>query len=242
MPEGPSIQYLKDQLAPFKGKIVKNAGGYGKMPADWIKGRKLMDITTWGKHLLFVFTNGTVRVHLGLFGDVLINSRKKVNRSFFLEFATGEVNGYVVKAIKIEQPLKDVYDWRTDILSSHFNQAYIKTLLKKKSNKTIEEVLMDQAIFSGVGNKIRNEALYRAAIHPNSIVEKIPAAKVTRLITEVVKYANLFYKQLTKEGKHNFFQVYQQEYAADGSQVTMKVLSKSNRKIYFSDHRQHLYV
>ena len=89
MPEGPSILHLKQQLLPFKGKMVKNAGGYGPMPATWINGKKLLDIQTWGKHLLLVFSNGTVRVHLGLFGDVLINERKKVNGFFLLEFARG---------------------------------------------------------------------------------------------------------------------------------------------------------
>ncbi len=72
MPEGPSILHLRNQLLPFKGKIVREAGGYGPMPTGWINGKKLLDIKTWGKHLLFIFSNGTVRVHLGLFGDVLV--------------------------------------------------------------------------------------------------------------------------------------------------------------------------
>jgi endonuclease-8 len=77
MPEGPSILHLKNKLLPFKGKIVKDAGGYGKLPTAWIKGKKLLDILTWGKHLLFVFGYGTVRVHLGLFGEIIVNEQKK---------------------------------------------------------------------------------------------------------------------------------------------------------------------
>lgn len=242
MPEDPSILYLKDQLLPFKGKKVKKAGGYGPLPTNWIAGQKLLDIKTWGKHLLFVFANGTVRVHLGLFGEVLINERKKVNRSFFLEFANGEINGYVVKALQLKQSLQEIYDWRIDILSKNFDKAFVKTLLKKQAPKTIDDVLMNQKIFSGVGNKIRNEALYRAAIHPLSITGKIPAAKITVLINEAVKYAHVFYKQLKTKGVNDNFKVYQQEYAADGSEVTMKVLPKSKRKIFFSEHRQVLYV
>ena len=103
MPEGPSILHLKNQLLPFKDKTVQHAGGYGAMPTSWINGKKLLDITTWGKHLLLVFSNGTVRVHLRLFGELLVNERKQVNRSFFLEFDKGEINGYVVKAIKLKQ-------------------------------------------------------------------------------------------------------------------------------------------
>ncbi len=135
MPEGPSILHLRNQLLPFKGKIVREAGGYGPMPTAWINGKKLSDIKTWGKHLLFIFSNGTVRVHLGLFGEVLVNERKKVNRSFYLEFAKGEINGYVVRAEKLAAPPAEVYDWRTDVLSNDFDPAYVKSLLKEQGFK-----------------------------------------------------------------------------------------------------------
>ncbi len=242
MPEGPSILHLKNKLLPFINKKVTNAGGYGKMPTAWIKGRKLLDILTWGKHLLFVFSNGTVKVHLGLFGEIIINERKKVNRSFFLEFTKGEINGYVVRAQKLDNSLEEIYDWRTDILSDHYDPSFVKSLLKTMPDKAIDDVLMDQDVFTGVGNKIRNEALYRAGIHPLSLIGKIPAVKISRLIKEVEKYARLFYKELETNGVNKTFSVYQQEFAADGSEVTMKVLPRSKRKIFFSEHAQKLYI
>ena len=192
-------------------------------------------------YLLLVFPNGTVKVHLGLFGDVLVNERKKVNRSFFMEFAKGEINGYVVRAEKITKPLEEIYDWRVDILSKDFDAAYVKQLLKTRADKTIDDLLMDQKIFAGSGNKIRNEALYRAGIHPLSITGKITAAKISKLIKEVVSYAKLFYKELEKNGRNTSFAVYQQEYAADGSKVTMQILPKSKRKIFYSEYKQKLY-
>ena len=242
MPEGPSILHLADQLKPFKGKLVKKAGGYGPMPTVWLKGKKLNDIKTFGKNLLLVFTNGVVRIHLGLFGDILISERKKVNRSFYLEFAKGEINGYVIKASRLDKPLNEMYDWRTDILNKKFDPAYVKKLVKEKEGKTIADLLVDQSIFTGSGNIIRNEALYRAGIHPLSIVGKIPAAKISTLIKETVHYAKIFYGQLKKTNDNNRFQVYQQEYAADGSEVTMEILPKTKRKVFYSEHRQKLFV
>ncbi len=146
-----------------------------------------------------------------------------------------------LKAEKLEGTPNEVYDWRTDILHKDFDPAHIKDLLKKQAHKTIDDVLMDQQLFTGVGNKIRNEALYRAGLHPLSITGKIPAAKITCLIKEVVQYARIFYNELQKKGANKKFAVYQQEYAADGSEVIMQVLPKTKRKIYFSEHKQTLY-
>jgi endonuclease-8 len=241
MPEGPSLPLLKNQLAPFKGKVVKKAGGYGPMPTAWIRGKKLKDILSWGKHLLFVFSNGTVRVHLGLFGDILVNERKKVNRSFYLQFTNGEINGYVVKAIKLPKPYEEMYDWRTDIMSPQFDKRHVKKILKQHADQTIADVLLDQQVFTGVGNIIRIEALYRAGIHPLSITGKIPATVLNKLLDQVVRYARLFYDHLVGKEIKDFFSVYRREHAADGSEVTMQVLKKTKRKIYFSEHRQKRY-
>jgi len=73
-------------------------------------------------------------------------------------------------------------------------------------------------------------------------LDHCPATKIVKLINEVVNYAKIFYDLLDKKGVNDFFQVYQQEYAADGSKVTMKILPKSKRKIFFSEHRQQLFV
>ncbi len=241
MPEGPSIRFLANQLKPFEGKIVQDAGGYGPMPTAWLKNKKLLRIESWGKHLLFVFTKGTVRVHLGLFGDILIDEVKKVNRSFYLSFKQGDINGYVVKAAKLEGSPQDHYDWRTDALSEHFSVTHILKLLKDQKSKTIAEVLMNQDVFTGSGNKIRNEVLYRSGIHPHSRVENIPDPALKELIREFKKYSKLFLKDLSTKGVNDSFYIYQQAFAHDGSEVTVEVLKKEKRKIYYSEHRQVLY-
>ena len=70
-----------------------------------------------------------------------------------------------MRAVKLEESPEKTYDWRVDILSNHFSEKYVKDLLKKQAEKEIDDVLMNQEIFSGVGNKIRNEALYLSLIH-----------------------------------------------------------------------------
>lgn len=146
-----------------------------------------------------------------------------------------------MNAKKLDLDPEEAYDWRTDIMSKKFDKKYVKKLIKEQGAQTIDDILMNQDIFSGVGNKIRNEALYRAGIHPLSLAKKIPVAKIDKLINEVLAYAHIFYKELRKNGVNEKFQVYKQNFDPDGGEVTMKVLKKAKRKIYFSEHRQKLY-
>lgn len=182
MPEGPSILFLKNKLSIFIGKTVIKAGGYGPMETKWLERKKLIDIHTWGKYLFLIFSNGTVRLHLGLFGKIFINKQTKSNRSFFLEFPNGEMNCYVVKAVKFKEKLTELYDSRTDILSRHFSAKHVKNLLLKVADKEIDDVLMNQEIFTGVGNIIRNESLYLSGIHPKVKQEKFLKKRLTCLL------------------------------------------------------------
>ncbi len=48
---------------------------------------------------------------------------------------------------------------------------------KRIKDKPIGPVLLDQTLFSGIGNIYKSESLYKAKIHPASIVNKIPKDK-----------------------------------------------------------------
>jgi len=56
------------------------------------------------------------------------------------------------------------------------------------------DALMDQQIFSGVGNIIKNEVLFRTRIHPLSRVNNLPTKKLNELLAEVVSYSFDFLK------------------------------------------------
>ena len=51
------------------------------------------------------------------------------------------------------------------------------------------DALLDQQIFSGVGNIIKNEVLYRVKVHPRSEIGKIPALKINKIIKEARNYS-----------------------------------------------------
>jgi endonuclease-8 len=56
------------------------------------------------------------------------------------------------------------------------------------------DALLDQQIFSGVGNIIKNEVLYRVKLHPENIIEDIPSLKLSAVIKEARNYSFDFLK------------------------------------------------
>ena len=193
MPEGPSILFLKNKIQRYKGKTVSEASGYNEMDKSKIANNKLLDIETYGKNLLFVFKDFFIGVHLGLFGSMLVNKRKKVNASFALHFGDSEINFYVAKTKLYEGKPSDIFNFKTDILKKEFDPEFILEELKTKhDNEMIGDVLMDQNLFAGVGNIIRIEALYHAKIHPESLVKQIPEKKLIFLLKMIIDYGEEF--------------------------------------------------
>jgi endonuclease-8 len=51
------------------------------------------------------------------------------------------------------------------------------------------DALLDQDVFAGVGNIIKNEVLYRIRVHPCSTVGALPAAKLRQMVEEARRYS-----------------------------------------------------
>ena len=243
MPEGPSILFLKNKLQRYKGKMVSEASGYGEMDKSKIENIKLLDIDTYGKNLLFVFQDFFVGVHLGLFGSMLVNKRKKVNASFALHFASDEINFYVAKTKLYEGKPSDHFNFKTDILKSEFDPEFIiNELQTNHADEMIGDVLMDQKLFAGVGNIIRIETLYHAKIHPESIVKAIPEKKLIFLLKMVVDYGEEFLSLLKTDGVKEAALIYGKKICPkDKSELIIEEMGKVKRKTYVCKKCQKLY-
>ena len=243
MPEGPSILFLKNKLTRYKNKIVTEASGYGEMDKSKIVNTKLLDIDAYGKNLLFVFKDFFVGVHLGLFGSMLVNKRKKVNASFALHFADSEINFYVAKTKLYEGKPSDHFNFKTDILKPEFDEEFVlKELQTNHAEEMIGDVLMDQKLFAGVGNIIRIETLYHAKIHPESIVKAIPEKKLIFLLQMIVDYAEEFLSLLKTDGVKEAAMIYGKKVCPkDKSELIIEEMGKIKRKTYVCKKCQKLY-
>ncbi|GAB2976244.1 endonuclease [Mucilaginibacter puniceus] len=244
MPEGPSIIILKEKLKPFKGKKVIDANGYAKgFNAELLIGKTLKDIKTWGKHTLLCFPKFTVRVHMMLFGSYKINERGKKNASLHMRFTNGEVNFYIAAVKLIERPLDEVYDWSADIMSDKWDADKVLAKLKAKPKTMICDALLNQKLFAGSGNIIKNEALFRAKIHPESIIGDIPDKKLLGLIDKVVDFSFDFLKWRSEGILNKHLEAYEQDICPRNHiPLHKKDTGKTKRHSYFCTKCQQLYV
>ena len=189
MPEGPSLVILKEEVQSFKGKKIIEVSGNSRIDQDALLNQKIIDFKTWGKHFLICFKTFSVRVHFLLFGTYRINETKDSLPRLHLGFKNGEINFYASAIRIIEEDLDDIYDWKADVMSDEWDPKAAKKKLLAIPETYACDALLDQDIFSGVGNIIKNEILFRLKIHPLSKIGSIPTKKLNELIRQARIYS-----------------------------------------------------
>ncbi|MFB9107771.1 DNA-formamidopyrimidine glycosylase family protein [Flavobacterium gyeonganense] len=192
MPEGPSIVILKEAVQQFSGQKIIDVSGNSSIDILRLKKKTIREFKTWGKHFLICFDDFTVKIHMLMFGTYRINERKETVPRLRLVFADGEINFYTCSIKILEGDINLHYDWEEDVMNEKWNPEKAKKSLDKIPKQMICDALLEQNIFSGVGNIIKNEVLYRCKIHPESRVGKIPKKDIESLIDESVVYSFQF--------------------------------------------------
>jgi endonuclease-8 len=104
----------------------------------------------------------------------------------------------------IDEPLDEVYDWSADVLSDAWDAAAARRKLRAMPETLVCDALLDQNVFAGVGNIIKNEVLFRIRVHPLSKLGALPPRKLAQLVDEARRYSFdfLFWKRAFVLRKH----------------------------------------
>jgi endonuclease-8 len=242
--EGPSLVILKEELSSFTGKKIAAASGLSKIDYSLITGKKIKSFKSWGKHFLIAFTDITIRIHFLMFGSYRVNERKDTQPRLRLIFDDEqEINFYTTAVTLLHEPLDQIYDWSADVMNDVWNAAKARRKLKKQPEMNVGDALLDQNIFSGVGNIIKNEVLFRIRIHPNSVVGALPPKLLTALITQAREYSFDFYnwKKVFQLKKH--WLIYTKRKCPRCKIAAVKEYTgKTKRRSFFCENCQQLYV
>ncbi|HKU15101.1 MAG TPA: DNA-formamidopyrimidine glycosylase family protein [Steroidobacteraceae bacterium] len=174
----------------FAGQRIQSAIGNARLDKQRLIGQRIVALRTWGKHFLIELGGFSVRIHFLMFGSYCIDERKDREPRLSLRFARGrELNFYSCAIRYIERSLDDEYDWRADVMSDAWDPPAARRKLRAMPDVLVCDALLDQNVFAGVGNIIKNEVLFRIRVHPLCRVGTLPAAKLHALVEQARQYS-----------------------------------------------------
>lgn len=244
MPEGPSIVILREAAAHFAGRKILRVTGNSSQDIGRLAGRTLVDVHSWGKHLLLEFDRFSVRIHLLLFGSYRIDEARDAPPRLGLDFGRGQaLNFYACSVRFIEGSLDDVYDWSADVMNDAWDPAAARRKLRARPQVLAADALLDQDVFAGVGNIIKNEVLHRIRVHPESRVGALPPRKLAELVTQAREYSFDFYRWKKAFVLRQHYQVHTRTLCPrDGTRLSYrKHLGRAQRRAFWCDACQRRY-
>ena len=243
MPEGPTIVLMKEEMQKFVGEKVIDVDGSEIPKESEVKGEILREIKTFGKQTYLIFDKIIFKIHLMMFGSYSLYERKDIDTlKLGVKFKDGGMYFYtcIVKIVD-ESYLKKI-NWEADVMSRKWDPEKTEKTLLDNPKMMICDALMNQDIFSGVGNIIKNEALFRARIHPESLIGKLPSKKLKEIIEEARNYSFDFKRWKKANVLSKNFQIYHQKNCPIcGAEVIKKDTGKSKRTSFFCKNDQKLY-
>jgi endonuclease VIII len=230
--EGPPLKIIAEKLAFLTNEKVVSASG-AKIEKERLEEKIVKRVFSRGKNLLFQFPEYTVRVHFVMFGSYTLNNpRTNGTPSFSLKTQNDLIEFYRCSIRMIRNEEVDVlFDEEVDIMSERWNAEKVLELILNRPDELICDVLLDQSVFAGVGNIIKNEALFLAGVHPLSKTGNVPKAKIQEIILQARSFSRVFY-ETRKKGKelNTHLKIYQRSKCPNSGEKVLRMPTGKRRR------------
>ncbi|XP_036089496.1 endonuclease 8-like 2 isoform X2 [Rousettus aegyptiacus] len=245
MPEGPSVRKFHHLISPFVGQqVVKVGGSIKKLNSATFQSLWLQDTQVHGKELFLRFDPdeetgslgnnplpeplekkeeaGDQKQTFGVRANEFSRAKKPNKRGdwkdpiprLVLHFGGGGFLAFY--NCQMSWRSSPVLRPTSDILSEKFHRG--RALEALGQEQPVCYTLLDQRYFSGLGNIIKNEALYRAGIHPLSLGSLLSPPQLEILVDQVVGFS-AHWLQGKMQGTQQHTEIYQKEQCPAGHQV-----------------------
>jgi len=214
------LQSRRIVAASFSSRFV--TPGNRKRLASRLAGRTIRSLARRGKFIVMTLDEGTLAVHLGMTGKLLIDAT-----------ATGHTHGVFTlddgvllyddprQFGRIELDSRRVGKLGPEPLEIGLEE-FSKRLKARKSR--VKPLLLNQTFLAGLGNIYVDEALFQAGIHPLAIASRLNAARAARLhqaIREILTLAiehrgSSISDYVDAGGRRGNFQILHKAYGREG--------------------------
>lgn len=253
MPEGPELLYFSTVLNKKlkDGKIIKIISNSDKpviIPNDF--DGKILSVGSKGK-LLWIQVTGKmhdyyIHIHYGITGWLTFEKpEKNIKYEFIIKVKDKEYHLYMedrrrfskIKILKKEEHEKTLANLGIDIFTPEFTEEIFKETIKNK-NMILAALLLNQSIFCGIGNYIKNESIYMTHLRVKIKTSDLTDLQISKLYHNIlfVAYSNLIemlrdskaekyldkFKRINEPTKLEIpyqYKIYAQEKTADGKEV-----------------------
>ncbi|XP_031964902.1 endonuclease 8-like 3 isoform X1 [Corvus moneduloides] len=258
MVEGPGCALCAERLRARlrRGQRVRAARGGGATAAskeritghDFLVGHVYRGVETLGKELFMYFDEKALRIHFGMNGSMRINpdgSKDRNGAQPVLEIQLTEdticfcdVTVEYRNAAECEQKVRMMES--LDVCSPKFSFSRAEHEIKQQNTRMLCDVLLDQAVLPGVGNIIKNEALFDSGLHPALKVCQLTDEHIRYLVKMTRDFTLLFYKcRKTGSPLYKHYRVYKRPACRECSgSITVCRLGDNNRMTYFCSRCQ----
>jgi formamidopyrimidine-DNA glycosylase len=206
MPELPEVEVIVRELRPkltneiidsidvFWHRSFVNENG-SSLPLN----RSIQTISRKGKYIILNLDKNTLVIHLRMTGQLIISRsepeetkhlrvRIRLHSGKYLFFYDSRKFGRIYY---LSDPSILLNKLGTDALDPQFTESAFHALFENKKSR-IKSFLLDQRFLAGLGNIYIDESLFRAGIHPETIMNQIPLPKrstLFRVIGDVLNAA-----------------------------------------------------
>jgi endonuclease-8 len=216
MAEGPLVHYYTRKLRKvLRGRKAKVTFGLRKLkPFERsLNGILIKDVEAYGKQFRIRFSDGRVLlVHLMMWGSWGIygkgqpweRPRQRARAVFSTNSHQAVVFSAPVVRLLTEDELRDDSKWGNlgpDPLRRDFSRKESLRRLNAEPTRPIGEVLLDQAVISGIGNILRIEILFKARVHPRRLVAELTPVEKRRILDWTVRLMRKWLNERDKEDK-----------------------------------------
>jgi len=206
-----------------------------------LRRQRVEDIFAWGKQLVFQFGDFALRIHFLLWGtfaatvrgaSVTGDYRRTGPPRLVLTFANGEMTVWSASLKYIDSgAARDGYDFASDVMSDAWNARAAMRKVRRHPDAEIADVLLDQSIFAGVGNIIKNEVLFRTRTSPFALVRDISSRRLRAITDDARAFSFRFLELRRAFSLRKHLEVY-------GRSLCVRCGSKVDRRVHGTRHRR----
>ena len=247
--EGPSLLILREELQQFRGQKVLKVTGNTKQPKESLTHSTLQCIDTWGKQLFLTFSSSArsvppiiTKTHFLMFGSYRINEPKpERSPRLELKFRNGVVYFYACSIRFGADVYFEALDRRVDLMSDRWDEAHVVDLMGQKQGAFLCDLFLDQNVFAGSGNIVKNEVLFNIRRHPLTKLAHVSRRDWSRVAQAVHEYCWNFYVWKKQFQLRRHWQVYRRiQCPLCNSKLVTESLGKFARRTFYCPSDQAL--